>query len=79
MKIVPVTQVGRERPLCTFKIRLAEGLKTNSAQFGAFERKRKGIPVDECGKTGDFLVDGDPRCRAHAGQAALRYLVEQPA
>lgn len=77
MKIKPVTEIGSNRPLCTMTIRVAAGLASNSAKYGAGQRKRRGVPIDQCGARGDFLVDGEPRCRPHAGQEALRHLLEK--
>lgn len=75
MKITPVKEIGSNRLLCVTKIRVAKGLATNAAKYGAFERERKKIPIDQCGHRSDFLVDGAPTCRAHAGAAALAHLL----
>lgn len=75
MKITPLTEIGSNRALCAFKIHVAAGLKTTAAQRGLYQRKRLGVPVDQCGKRGDFRVDGEVRCRAHAGHEALNHLL----
>ena len=77
MKITPVKEIGNRRPLCEVKIRVAAGLKTSAAQRGAYQRKRLGVPVDQCGARADFLIDGQPTCRPHAGAAALNHLLNQ--
>lgn len=79
MIIKPVSEVGADRSLCVHQVRVAAGLSTRSSQHGAYERKRKGVPIDQCGKRSDFLVDGQPICRAHAGQMALAQMLKEQA
>jgi hypothetical protein len=76
MKITPVREIGNRRPLCTTTIRVAAGLKTTASQRGAYNRKRLGVPVDQCGARADFIVDGAPTCRPHAGAAALTHMLK---
>jgi len=76
MKITPLTEIGAHRPLCTFTIHVAAGGLTEAAKRSAYQRKRLGVPVDQCGKRGDFRVDGAVRCRNHAGHEALNHLLE---
>lgn len=75
MKITSLTEIGANRPLCTKTIRVAAGVKSNSAKYGAALRKGRGIPIDQCGKRGDYRVDGEVRCSAHAGQEALHHIL----
>jgi hypothetical protein len=77
MIIKPVREIGKNRPLCTTKIRVAAGLKTHAAQRGAYQRKRLGVPVDQCGAVSDFIVDGEPTCRTHASAMALNHIINR--
>lgn len=77
LRITPVREIGAYRPLCETTIRVAAGIKTTAAQRGAYQRKRLGVPVDQCGARSDFRVNGKPICRAHAGQLALAHLLAE--
>ena len=77
VRFSPVKEIGSHRPLCTAKIRVAAGLKTDASQRGAWQRKRLGVPVDQCGHRADFLLNGAPTCRPHAGARALEILLEK--
>jgi len=79
VKVKAVTAIGAGRPPCEQEIRVAEGLKTRCAQHGAWRREQAGLPINQCGSRSDFIVDGSPRCRAHAGQMALNYLIRKGA
>jgi hypothetical protein len=67
-------EIGANRPLCSRTIHVAEG--TTAARRGAYQRQLKGLPVNACGARADFLFDGAPLCRAHAGQEAIQVLME---
>jgi hypothetical protein len=73
--IRPLTEIGAHRPLCQHQVRVAAGLKTDASQRGAYQRRRLGVPVDQCGRRGDFTFDGRVLCRAHAGAEALRLML----
>lgn len=75
--ITKVSGLIRERALCVQQIRLAAGRMTTEAQRQIDRRMRRGQPIDQCCKPGDFIVDGKPICRAHAGQLALQALIAQ--
>jgi hypothetical protein len=77
MVIKPITAIGVHKPLCVAKVRVAAGLKTNTAQHRAWKAKRAGIPVDQCGHRADFTIDGEHLCRPHAGAAALAHLLNE--
>ena len=77
MRIEPAKEIGAYRPLCVHKVRVAAKLATLSARRGAWQRKQIGVPVDQCGKRSDFLIDGKPICRAHAGAMALAFLLSK--
>lgn len=77
MKITALPGVGSEKRPCEQEIRVAAAMDTMAAMYGAAERARKGIPLNQCGIRGAFLVDGKPLCRAHAGAAALRHILNQ--
>ena len=74
MIVKPVTEIGVHRPACTHKVRVA-GKPTNASKIAAYAREKKGIPVDQCGARSDFLVDGAPVCRTHAGALALNHII----
>lgn len=75
MRIEPVREIGAHRPLCVVTIRIAAGRDTYEAKRQAYKRAKLGVPITQCAARSDFLVDGQPTCRAHAGAAALDYLI----
>lgn len=78
MKAVPVAGIGRQRPRCEHKVHVAE-TDTLTKLHRVAKARRQGHDPAECGKVADFAMDGVPMCRAHAGQVALRALLEAQA
>lgn len=67
--------IGKNRPPCQEPIQVAAGLKMRAAQHGAYERKRRGIPIDQCGDRSSHQVDGKNVCLRHAGSLALAHVM----
>ncbi len=76
MRIRPLTEIGANRALCLTTIRIAAGASTYESQRQISKRDRLGIPHDQCGQRGDFVIDGAVTCRSHAGAAALAFVLE---
>lgn len=75
VEIKPLTAIGANRALCQHQVHVVANLATNAARRGAYQRERIGVPVDQCGKRGDFTFAGVVLCRAHAALEALRILL----
>jgi hypothetical protein len=73
--IKPVREIGSNRAPCVQPIRVAKDRATPHSRYALHERERRGLPTNLCGKRSDFLVDGKPICRAHAGHLALSWII----
>jgi hypothetical protein len=76
MKITKIDAVGIHKPICTFKVRVASH-PTYEKQRRIYRQEKDSLPVDQCSIRADFMVDGEPRCRIHAGKLALDHLLEK--
>lgn len=61
MKIERIREIGANKPACTYVI------------WAVAPDRRPGI---ECKGRSQFMVDGHPRCRNHAGHEALMAILE---
>jgi hypothetical protein len=75
MRVEKIDEVGANRPQCVHTIQIDADLKTNAARYSASERRRKGLPIDQCGQRASFIVDDRALCRPHAGQVALDHML----
>lgn len=75
MKVTSLTEIGKHRPLCEAKVRVAASGATHSAERRAYVARKAGYPVDQCGTRGDFRVDGKVLCRQHAQARALEHVM----
>lgn len=75
MTLRKLTEVGDKRGFCCATIHIAE---THTITRDMRERyaRRTGRPAEECGRRADYEMDGQRLCRNHAGQRALRRLIE---
>lgn len=76
-RIVRSPGVGRRRATCTAPVHLSEmDTYGRRARVAAAEKMRR--PATECGRVSMYLVDGLARCLNHAGQDAIKIVMEQP-
>lgn len=68
-----VTSSGSDRPACVETIHIAKN--TAAANHAADVRRRKKIPIDQCGERASHMIDGRPTCIRHAGTAALNHVI----
>ena len=73
--VQPAPGVGLNKPTCTHKVRLSK-VRTGTRAWRERIAREKGRPADVCGRRATHLINGEPRCFAHAGQEALRILSE---
>lgn len=68
----PATQMF----ICTAPVHVTPS-NTLTKRWRVHEAERRGLDPCQCNKRPDFLVDGLPRCANHAGQMAVKILMEQ--
>jgi len=77
-KIVKVTEVSSNRPMCQEKLKLIQRYSvTTEGQRRVSYRGVRGVPPDQCAKPSVWIIDGVPMCANHAGQKCIEILVEK--
>lgn len=59
---------------CRDRVHIAQ-VDTITRRIRLARAERKGLEPDLCWRPATFLVDGEPRCAAHAGRNALTFLL----
>lgn len=73
----------KDKVLCTAPVKLArfkDGTLTRTARHRVYWASQN-FPdgkhcAGHCGRNAGYLVDGEPRCLNHAGQEAIKYVME---
>ena len=73
MKVERIRGMKADTPRCVATVNVAERLTETRRRRERWQAER-GLPVNQCGHYATHRLDGDPFCRAHAGQLALKYL-----
>lgn len=76
MKITRTSGIGIHKPVCLVDVRVSQTVETRTLSHRKYVTKRRGIPETACGGRATYIVDGCDMCDRHAGQAALRFLID---
>jgi len=74
-KITLLTEIGLRKPACEERVRLS-AQDTNTKAYRVSQAQRAGRDPTLCGARGFVRFDGTVLCRAHAGQRALKIMME---
>lgn len=76
MRAGRITGLGADTPRCVATVKVSK-VDTVTRRIRIEQQRRRGLPVEQCGNYATHTLDDRPYCAAHAGQLAVKYLLDQ--